>query len=120
MNINGITLECKVDSGVAIIACKGVFLLSDQIQLREIIQKYLEEGKNYFIFDFTDIRSVQSFIIGEILELSRVVKDKNGGVCLVNPSERLYYTLELMRVSKMAPIYSSVDEAMRILLPERD
>ena len=103
--IERITLESRVEADVVVITFKGVFLLTDQVRLREVIHKYLQEGKVHFIFDFEEARTIQSFVIGEILELSRKVKALNGDVCLVNLSDRMLYTMEITRVSEVTPTY---------------
>jgi len=113
--IERITLESKVEADVVVITFKGVFLLTDQVRLREVIHKYLQEGKAHFIFDFEDARTIQSFVIGEILELSRKVKALKGDVCLVNLSDRMLYTMEITRVSEVTPTYFTYPEAMDYL-----
>ncbi len=112
MIIEGIALVSRVESDVAILTFKGVFVLSDQVLLRETIQNYLESGIQSFVFDFQETKSIQSFIIGEILDVLQKVDQEKGGVCLVNLSERMKYTLEITRVPEIIPTYFSLEEAL--------
>ena len=114
MTVERNSLDVKQVGNVVLISLRGTFLAVDHEWLNTVYLQQLIEGMIFFLFDLSEARTLQSVIIGGILELYKKVSLIGGGVRLVHPSGQVKYILNLSRLSTLLPVDDSSDDALRV------
>ncbi|MFB3786827.1 MAG: STAS domain-containing protein [bacterium] len=86
----------------------------DLNQLPNLFLECMEKGYRRYVIDLSQIRLLNSHEIGAIVQHSRLLANQ-GGLVIVNPSERIRYMLELSCASPIAPSADSVEQAVAML-----
>ncbi len=80
----------------------------------EIINKlesYNAQGKLNAIIDISDVRYINSSGIGVLITLLTKVRNKDGELCLINPSESVQKLLIITKLQAIFKVFESIDEA---------
>lgn len=71
------------------------------------------KNPNYLIIDLLQVKFVDSFGLGCLLHIHKVVKQSNGDLRLVNLNSNVRHLFEMVGLHKNFKIFNSVDDAMR-------
>jgi len=92
-----------------------IVLLSGDVDLqyspaaREQILKYLNEGHHVMV-DLSSVKYIDSSGVASLVEGYQVAKTKNLQFGLLGVSESALQVLQLARLDRVFPIYTSIDE----------
>ena len=114
--IDKVILNERLHGKIVILTIQGSLIAGNLRELSQVFQKYKTRGVVWFVFDLTNVRVMQSLIIGAVLSLYKNVHAEGGGVLLINPSDQVRYVLELARVSQLISEYENVDDALASIL----
>lgn len=109
--ISGIVLEHNIVGKIVILSIIGSPSAVGRKELEQQLDGFFNRDYRWFIIDLTKARMLQSAMIGVILGMAKKVLT-DGGLCIVSPSERIQYVLDITRVSGIIPTYDSVDDAI--------
>jgi len=109
--IESAELYSRKIGGAAVISINGSFLVGEVAKLQNLFAHYRQEGVQDFIVDLENTRLLQSHVIGQLLVIIQDITKSGGRICLVKPTERVRFVLNLNRVSELVPVYDSVLEA---------
>jgi len=76
---------------------------------------YISRGVNKAIIDISNVRYINSSGIGVLISLLTKVRNKDGDICLINPSENVQKLLIITKLNAIFRMASTVEEAKREL-----
>ncbi|MEW6235274.1 MAG: STAS domain-containing protein [Candidatus Omnitrophota bacterium] len=110
--IDSAELYSRKVGGAAVISIHGSFLVGEVAKLQNLFNHHKHEGVQDFIVDLENTRLLQSHVIGQLLVIIQDITKSGGRICLVKPTERVRFVLNLTRVSELVPVYDSMQEAI--------
>lgn len=103
-----------VNPSIVLITIRDTFSSLDLNQLPVLFRDLMEKGFRRYVIDLSRARLLNSHEIGAIVQHSHLLANQ-GGLILVNPSERIRYMLELSCATPLAPYADSVEQAVALL-----
>ena len=80
---------------------------------REVFNKEFDLGNHNIILDLSEVSFIISTYVGLILSFQKSVKKNNGNLSLAGLSSEVGSIFELMGITDLIGIYSSVDQAIQ-------
>ncbi|MBN1981143.1 MAG: STAS domain-containing protein [Chitinivibrionales bacterium] len=93
-----------------IIICDSLHVIEDLAELKAVIEKYLEKGEKYIAVNFSQASYLYSGAISVLITCFKMIRDKGGDLCIVEPQKRLHELLEQMNIDRLITIYDSEEE----------
>ena len=87
-------------------------VLSIKTQLRGLATK---KGRNKFITNFDKIEHINSTIVGALVGIQHLVRERGGDLVLSNVKPNIRRTFDLIGASKILKIYDTEEEALENL-----
>jgi anti-anti-sigma factor len=110
---NVITLE-KFERFCLIKISSEIVSLSTSIKLKEIFKELIEQEKFYqILLDLSDLKFIESSLIGVIVEAYRSLILINGKMNLVVKSRSVYERFEISQLDKLLRIYDNIGDAKK-------
>ena len=110
---NVITLE-KFERFCLIKISSEIVSLSTSIKLKEIFKELIEQEKFYqILLDLSDLKFIESSLIGVIVEAYRSLILINGKMNLVVKSRSVYERFEISQLDKLLRIYDNIEDAKK-------
>lgn len=87
-------------------------------QLAEVVAEQLvslvsEAGRQPLLVDFGNVQSVTSFMLGQLVRLSRTAKAADRRLALFNLPPHIRQIVEVARLDLLLPLYSDESAALR-------
>lgn len=112
-NNNVITIE-KSERYCIVKISGEIVSLSTSIKLKEILKELIDVEKFYqILLDLSDLKFIESSLIGVIVEAYRSMIMINGKMNLVVKSQSVYERFEVSQLDKLLRIYNDIDEAKK-------
>ncbi|MCR4418230.1 MAG: STAS domain-containing protein [Ignavibacteria bacterium] len=112
-NNNVITIE-KSERYCIVKISGEIVSLSTSIKLKEILKELIDVEKFYqILLDLSDLKFIESSLIGVIVETYRSLIMINGKMNLVVKSQSVYERFEVSQLDKLLRIYNNIDEAKK-------
>ncbi len=89
-----------------------ISIISELHQLRVKIEEFLELGDIYIAVNFYDAQYLYSGAISVLISCYKMVKDRGGDLCIVEPEKKVLELLIQMNIDSLINIYSSMDELL--------
>lgn len=105
-------LDLRENGGVSILVLSGQLTTGGDEELREAIDTILASGRSRILIDFTDVTFMDSSGIGELVASYRTVKRLGGQLKILNPTQRVQDSLDLMR---LLPIFEIFDDEAKAI-----
>ncbi|HEY7369762.1 MAG TPA: STAS domain-containing protein [Thermoanaerobaculia bacterium] len=104
----------RESGGVSIIDLKGKITIgSGDIQLRETINRLLEEGKKNILINMQDVTTIDSSGIGELVGCYTSVTNKGGKLKLEKLPEKISDVLTVTQLITVFDVFDTEDEAVK-------
>jgi anti-anti-sigma factor len=90
-----------------------VLKISDQIviaelqELKLLIEGYVERDEKYVAINFCDVSYLFSGAIGVLVSSYRMLHDRSGELCLIEPKTDIMDLLKTMGIDALIPIFGS-------------
>ena len=88
-------------------------VISDLTELHITIEKYLKENIKYIAVNFSDATYLYSGAISVLITCYRMIKEKGGNLCIIEPHQRILELLTQMNIDSLISIYSSEDDLIK-------
>jgi len=112
-NNNIITIE-KFDRYCLIKISGEIVSLSTSIKLKEIFKELIDKEKFYqILLDLSDLKFIESSLIGVIVEAYRSLIMINGKMNLVVRAPSVYERFEISQLDKLLRIYDNIEDAKK-------
>jgi anti-anti-sigma factor len=76
-------------------------------ELRDLIMGYLKRGKIHIAVSFCDASYIYSGAVSVLISCFRMVEEKGGSLCIIEPDPGLFDILEMLNISNVIKIYVS-------------
>lgn len=83
---------------------------------KEMIKNVEDMDKALYIFDLENLNYINSVFIGLLAKLYNIIMQKKGKVVIINLSEMIKDTLNMVGLTDIIPVVSSLEEAKKVLL----
>jgi len=83
---------------------------------KEMIRNIEGIDKSLFVFDLQELSYINSVFIGLLAKLYNIIMKKKGKVVIVNNSDTIKDTLNLVGLTDIIPIVPDMEEAKKVLL----
>ena len=109
----------KVESGVLVLSLKGDLIGELKgPELLEIINNTLGENIRYCAIDISEVRYINSSGIGVLITILTKFRNKDGEVCLVNPSDHVKKLLIITKLNAIFNVEDDLNDAIKKLQSE--
>lgn len=115
-NISHIILN-KFDKYCIVKIEAEIVSLSTSIRLREILNDLIQNEKFYqIILDLSDLRFIESSLIGVIVDAYKSLIMINGKMNLIVKAKSVYERFEVSQLDKLLRIYDNLEDAKKSLI----
>jgi anti-anti-sigma factor len=111
LTITGKTLTSKT----VICALAGDLGASGFDPLEDEFEKYLNAGVLGIVMDLSGLDSLASSGLGAILNMSRILKERNGRLILASPKPEILGTIEMLGLQEAVPLTANLNDARKLL-----
>ena len=87
-------------------------VIADLAELKTKIEEYLEKDDKYIAVKFFDASYLYSGAISILITCYRMIKDKGGDLCILEPNNRILELLIQMNIDSLIDICNSEDELL--------
>ncbi len=101
---NGIYRIITIDEPLKVIA--------DLTVLKTEIERLLGAGQKFIGVNFSDASYLYSGAISILITCYRMIKEKNGSLCIIEPQPRVHELLAQMNIDSLIDIYKSEEEML--------
>lgn len=98
-----------------IIRIRGRFRAIDFKDFNRLFQEFLDEDGEWLLLDVSDMRVIQSPVVGSILGISKLLAQLGKRIGMINPSDHIRYMLHITRLTEIMPIFDSLEDALRLV-----
>jgi anti-sigma B factor antagonist len=104
----------RENSGITILDLEGKIILgTGDRKLKEVIDTLLAEDKRDILLNFSSVTYMDSSGIGQLVHSLRTVKAGCGQLKIVNVSNKIYNTFDIMKLLPIFEVYSDEKEALQ-------
>jgi anti-sigma B factor antagonist len=103
----------EAQGGVQVLDLKGKITIgSGDVQLRETINKLVDEGKKNILINMSDVTTIDSSGIGELVGCYTSVTNKGGRLKLLHLPPKINDVLTVTQLITVFDVYDSEQEAV--------
>jgi len=116
MRIPGLQMAPVPDSpGVGVVALSGPIDAGNVRALQVLLSA--SEGRAFrtVILDLEQVRYINSMGMSYLVNLSDLLETRGGALCLANPQPKVKVVLEMMGLTELFKLHSSVSSAVRAI-----
>ncbi|MEV5830332.1 STAS domain-containing protein [Spirillospora sp. NPDC052242] len=106
-----------IHTDLAVVTLEGDVDISTAARLRDDLAALLGDGARHLVLDFGDVEFMDSSGLSVLAGISPLLPDA-GALALVAVSPRIRDVLRTTGLTRLFPIYSSVDTAILVLRSE--
>jgi anti-sigma B factor antagonist len=110
LKILGADSELSQEETVVVKITGEINLYSSQ-HIKEYIETQLNEGKNIFFIELSDVSYIDSSGLGVFLGIHSKIYKSGGGILLCSPSTKVNYVLELTKLRGLLNVFDSLEDA---------
>jgi anti-anti-sigma factor len=111
-------VDVEEKGDVTLLKVSGRLEINLALELEEIINNHITNGKKLFIFDLGDVHYLSSSGIRVFIATLRQLKDIKGRMVLSNLSANVIKTLKIVELDGLFDIINNVDDALKVLKSE--
>ncbi len=99
-------------TGISVITCPDRIDAEISFELRDLIEKLIENGKYKLVLDMNKTAYVDSSGLGAIVSRISILRANEGDIRLASLNESVDSLLELTNLNQILEIFDTVEQAM--------
>src|SRR5262245_24232839 len=104
----------KTDAGVVVMDVAGRLSAGETgLFFRGVFQRYITEGSEKFLVNLGGVSYLDSSGLGELITSHNSLRNRGGGVKLLNPSKRIRYLVRMTRLSGVFEVFDDDAKALQ-------
>jgi anti-sigma B factor antagonist len=104
----------RQSGSITIVDLRGSIDLGEaSLALRQSIRDLVESGRTKIILNFSEVNSMDSAGVGELVGAYMPVKSKGGELKVLNPTKKVLGMLQITRLDKVFKVYTDEQMAIR-------
>ncbi len=103
------------NGGVVVVTIDREKILEEKdiISLEETLNPIIEENDPLrMVVDFSKVEYLSSSVLGLLIRVNNIIKDRGGSMCLCNISSRIFGIFKITRLDKVFRVFDKTDEAV--------
>jgi anti-sigma B factor antagonist len=96
---------------------RGSFSYPSVLRIKDELYEFINERTKNLLIDLNNIAYIDSVGIGIIMGLHMRTRELKGKISLICKKGEIFKIIELVGLDKSIEIYSTLDEALKALLP---
>jgi anti-anti-sigma factor len=112
-----LSIETRNQGGVVIVHCQGRLVFRDDAAALSRLVRDLLESSDKIVLDLSDVSSLDSAGIGELVLLQNWAQEKNADLKFAGPNRLVRSLLDLTNLDSVFEIHPSVYEALAAFQP---
>jgi anti-sigma B factor antagonist len=96
-----------------IIIYEPLKVIADLTEFKLEIEKLLELGEKKIAVNFSDASYLYSGAISVLITCYRMIREKGGSLCIIEPQERVLELLNQMNIDSLIDIFGSEEEMLK-------
>lgn len=112
--VSPLRIDREVRQNCQIFYLDGIFDLFSVPTFRGVLEPYIAQSPHNLILDFTWVDPIDSYALGELVDLGKTV-ERHGGTLQTIGSSRLAQMILRLRLEQVLALQSSVDRAIENL-----
>lgn len=101
--------------GIAVISVRRSLGFEAGRALHEVILSAFAEGKRKFVVDLSEVTTLNSGGVGELIGIYSMVVNRGGSVVLAKPNLKVRDALDVLYATTVFQVLPSIDEAVAAL-----
>ena len=104
--------QTKDASGVAVVQVEGQLIVGNRQELKDLVQAALDRGERRMLIDFSRTGYIDSSGLGELVSLSKRIREAGGELRLSGLNEDLRSLFELTKLDTLFAIAETPQQAL--------
>ena len=109
-----LTLNTHTVQDVVVVDVSGRLTVGDP-ELVSTVRRLMDEGQRKFVLNLRDVSYVDSCGLGQLATTYTSVRNREGQVTILNPSERVRKLLDITKLATLFDTFDAEDQAIRVL-----
>lgn len=110
------THKHSITDDILVITLEGDLLgEEDHNELTAIITSFVDDGGRKAVVDISDVRYINSSGIGVLITMLTKLRNREGEMCLVNPSDSVKKLLIITKLQAIFKVADTMKEGMDLL-----
>ena len=104
--------QTKDASGVAVLQVDGQLIVGNRQELKDLVQRALEQGERRLLIDFSRTGYIDSSGLGALVSISKKIREAGGELRLSGLNEDLRSLFELTKLDTLFAIAETPQQAL--------
>jgi anti-sigma B factor antagonist len=105
-------LDVRRENGNVVISAHGNIDVLDAPMLQEQLQELVRESRRLVVLDLSDLDFIGPDGLDVLLTVRKALKVHKGQIRLVHPHPEIRRMLQVTRLTKILPIFDTVEQAL--------
>jgi len=105
-------IKSRIISGVVVLDLTGRLWILD-LPLRDKINALLNEGHRHFVLNLAGVNYVDSSGLGQLVTIWTSIKNRNGYMTVLNPTNRVRKLLDITKLNSIFEIHDAEPDAVK-------
>ncbi len=110
--MNNLKISTATQGDAVIITLSGAADMAEIAQLRQTMDKLLEDSKSKWVLDLSELSFISSIGLGTLIHAQRHCQENAGFLALVNPQEEVVSVLKTTQLDQIFDIYPDITSAL--------
>lgn len=103
----------RPESQVVVLYLAGAIGMTESSRLMDYLEQVLAQVPRLLIMDLSELHFITSMGLGTLISTHSKLAKLGGTLKLVNPSRHVQEILEITNLTKLFPVFSSVEQALQ-------
>ncbi len=104
-------LSARAGRGCTVVRVAGELDMETGPQLQDYLREFVDAGARRLVLDFTDVPFMDSSGLGLLVDVVKLLRDRNGRLCLAAVQDPVRNVLVLSAVDQVVDVYGTVAAA---------
>lgn len=110
MNRTTPEIEVTTRGDIAVLHLRGRFIIGvGDVALHDVVAELINKGSRKLIIDMTDLYTIDSSVLGELVAVHFALANVGGRVSLVNLPSKVVDLLRLTKLETVFEVFDSID-----------
>ncbi len=103
----------RPESQVVVVYLAGAIGMTESSRLLDYLEQVVTQAPRLLIMDLSELQFVTSMGLGTFISTRSKLAKLGGTLLLVSPSKHVLEVLEITNLTKLFPVFSSVEQALQ-------
>ncbi len=110
-------LSARAGRGCTVVRVAGELDMETGPQLQDYLREFVDAGARRLVLDFTDVPFMDSSGLGLLVDVVKLLRDRNGRLCLAAVQDPVRNVLVLSAADQVVDVFATVEAAEHDMPP---